>query len=46
MYVNEPEAARDLYLGGKSNDGYHNKNTDFRFYFISLADGARLELMT
>ena len=49
MYVNELEAARDFfvtYLGGKSNDGYHNKNTDFRSYFISFADGARLELMT
>ena len=49
MYVNELEAARNFfvtYLGGKSNDGYHNKNTDFRSYFISFADGARLELMT
>ena len=33
------------YLGGKSNDGYHNKNTDFRSYFISFEDGARLEIM-
>ena len=49
MYVNELEAARDFfitYLGGKSNDGYHNKTTDFRSYFISFDDGARLELMT
>ena len=49
LYVNELEAARDFfvtYLGGRSNDGYHNKNTDFRSYFISFADGARLELMT
>ena len=49
MYVNELEAARDFfvtYLGGRYNDGYHNKNTDFRSYFISFADGARLELMT
>ena len=48
MYVNDLEAARDFfvtYLGGKSNDGYHNRNTDFRSYFISFADGARLELM-
>ena len=48
MYVNELEAARDFfvtYLGGKSNDGYHNKNTDFRSYFICFSDGARLELM-
>ena len=49
MYVNELEAARDFfvtYLGGRSNDGYHNKNTDFRSYFICFDDGARLELMT
>ena len=49
MYVNELEAARDFfvtYLGSKSNEGYHNRNTDFRSYFISFDDGARLELMT
>ena len=34
------------YLDGTSNDGYHNKNTDFRSYFISFDDGARLEVMT
>ena len=49
LYVNDLEAARDFfitYLGGKSNDGYHNPKTDFRSYFISFDDGARLELMT
>ena len=48
MYVNDLEAARDFfvkYLGGRSNDGYHNKTTGFRSYFISFDDGARLELM-
>ena len=48
MYVNNLEAARDFfvtYLGGRSNDGYHNKSTDFRSYFISFDDGARLEIM-
>lgn len=48
MYVNDLEAARDFfveYLGGKSNDGYHNVNTDFRSFFISFDDGARIELM-
>ena len=48
MYVNDLEAARDFfikYLGGNSNDGYHNKNTGFRSYFISFDDGAKLELM-
>ena len=49
MYVNDLEAARDFfaeYLGGQSNDGYHNKNTDFRSYFICFDGGARLEIMT
>ena len=49
MYVNNLEAARDFfvtYLGGRSNGGYHNRNSGFRSYFISFDDGARLELMT
>ena len=49
MYVNDLEATRDFfvkYLGGVSNDGYHNPNTDFRSYFLSFEDGARLEVMT
>ncbi len=48
MYVSDLGAARDFfvkYLGGKSNDGYHNKNTDFRSFFISFDDGTRIELM-
>ena len=48
MYVNNLESARDFfvkYLGGVSNDGYHNKTTGFRSFFISFGDGARLELM-
>jgi lactoylglutathione lyase len=48
MYVSDLEDARDFfvkYLGGRSNDGYRNKNTGFRSYFISFEDGARLELM-
>ena len=35
MYVNDLEAAKEFfvtYLGGKSNNGYHNKKTDFRSY--------------
>lgn len=49
LYVKDLETARDFfikYLGGRSNDGYHNPDTDFRSYFISFDDGARLELMT
>ena len=48
MYANDLESARDFfvkYLGGISNDGYHNKTTGFRSYFISFEDGARLEIM-
>ncbi len=33
------------YFEAKSNEGYHNKNTDFRSYFLSFGDGARLEIM-
>ena len=48
LYVNDLEKARDFfvnYLNGTSNTGYHNPKTDFRSYFISFEDGARLELM-
>lgn len=48
LYVNELEEARKFfikYLGAKSNDGYHNLKTNFRSYFLSFDDGARLELM-
>ncbi len=48
MYVNNLEATRDFfvkYLGGVSNDGYHNNTTGLRSYFISFEDGARLEIM-
>lgn len=48
MYVNDLEKAKDFfvkYLGASSNEGYHNPNTDFRSYFLSFDDGARLELM-
>ena len=48
MYVNDLEKTREFfikYLGAVSNDGYHNPNTDFRSYFLSFEDGARLEIM-
>lgn len=48
MYVNDLEAAKDFfvkYFGAVSNEGYHNKTTDFRSYFLAFDDGARLELM-
>lgn len=48
MNVRDLEGARDFftaYLGGHSNDGYHNPKTGFRSFFISFEDGARLEIM-
>ncbi len=48
LYVNDLEKARDFfikYLGGRSNDGYHNVKTGLRSFFISFDEGARLELM-
>ena len=49
LYVDDLESARDFFVGyldGHSNDGYHNKDTGFRSYFISFDDGARLEIMS
>ncbi len=48
LYVNDLENARNFfikYFGAVSNDGYHNEKTDFRSYFLSFDDGARLEIM-
>ena len=48
MYVTNLEAAREFfvkYFGAKANNGYHNLKTDFRSYFLSFDDGARLEIM-
>ena len=48
MYVRELEKTKDFfikYFGAVSNEGYHNKNTNFRSYFLCFDDGARLEIM-
>lgn len=48
MYVKDLEASKaffEQYFGAVSGSGYHNKNTGFRSYFLSFADGARLEIM-
>ena len=48
MYVNDLEKTRDFfvkYFHAASNEGYHNKTTDFRSYFLSFGDGAKLEIM-
>lgn len=49
IYVCNLEGARDFfmqYFGAKSNEGYHNKRTYFRSFFLSFDDNTRLELMT
>lgn len=48
MYVNDLEGVKEFfikYLDGKANDIYYNKKTDFKSYFVSFEDGARLEIM-
>lgn len=45
MYVQDLEKAKDFfvkYFGAVPNAGYHNQKTDFRSYFLSFDDGARL----
>ena len=49
MYVNDLEKTKDFfikYFEAKANDGYHNKETGFKSYFLCFNDGSRLEIMT
>lgn len=48
MYVNDLEKTKNFfekYFNAKSNLIYHNKNTDFKSFFLSFDDGPRLEIM-
>lgn len=48
MYVNDLEKAKlffEKYLSAKASEEYHNVKTNFRSYFLSFDDGARLEIM-
>ena len=48
MYVTDLERAKEFfekYFGARANNGYHNPTTDFRSYFLSFDDGARIEIM-
>jgi len=49
MYVrdlNKTKAFFEKYFEAKSSNGvYHNKNSDFKSYFLTFDDGARLEIM-
>lgn len=49
MYVNKLNEARDFfikYFDAECNELYFNPKTEFSSYFLTFADGARLELMT
>ena len=49
MYVNDLEKTKEFfikYFEAKANDGYHNKETGFKSYFLCFNDGTRLEIMT
>ena len=49
LYVSDLEGAKEFfckYFGAIPNECYHNKTTNFRSYFLTFEDGARLEIMT
>ena len=49
IYFNDLEGAKIFfckYFDAKSNNLYHNPRTNFKSYFLSFEDGARLEIMT
>ena len=48
LYVEDLEGAKEFfirYFEACPNEGYHNKKTDFRSYFLTFSDGCRLEIM-
>jgi lactoylglutathione lyase len=48
LWVEDLERMRAFYverLGGRGSPPYHNERTGFRSFFISFADGPRVELM-
>lgn len=48
MYVNDLETTKDFfikYFDANANGGYHNLSTNFKSYFLTFDDGARLEIM-
>ena len=49
IYVKDLEGAKNFfikYFAAKSNNLYHNPRTNFKSYFLTFDDGARLEIMT
>ena len=48
-YFNDLDGAKNFfvkYFGATPNALYHNPRTNFKSYFLSFDDGARLEIMT
>ena len=49
LYVNDLEGAKEFFINyfyAKAGDMYHNKRTNFKSYFLSFEDGARIEIMS
>ena len=49
LYVTDLEEARyffEHFLGAKAGSLYHNPKSNFKSYFMSFDEGARLEIMT
>ncbi len=49
MYVTDLYGAKEFfekYFNACSGECYHNKNTDFKSYFLTFDDGVRLEIMS
>lgn len=49
LYTNDLERMKLFYVtyfNAKSNQGYHNKNTELKTYFLSFEDNTRLEIMS
>ena len=48
IYFNDLESAKNFfikYFDAKPNQMYHNPKTNFKSYFLSFDDGARIEIM-
>lgn len=48
IWTRNLERLRDFYaryFGATANEGYYNPRREFRSYFLTLGDGARIELM-
>lgn len=49
LWVKDLELTKDFYcdyFGATANDVYHNPTKGFKSYFLTFAEGARLEIMT